>query len=96
MTKQYDVDVNEVEYTGIKVYDIMSLVDILSESMDRITTETMKFNSGDNSALIMADEISRVAPQLLVLTNVIHDKLDETHSDIYKIVNTALEKERNK
>lgn len=56
----------------------------------------MNFKSADNSALIMADGISRVTLQLLVLTNVINDKLDETHSDIYKIVNTPLDKERNK
>lgn len=45
---------------------------------------------GEEPAVLLADEIKRVTPQLVSLTNVINDKLKETHSDIYKIVNEGL------
>lgn len=55
-----------------------------------MTVKEYPMKKGEEPAVLLADEIKRVTPQLVSLTNVINDKLKETHSDIYKIVNEGL------
>lgn len=41
MTKEYDI--TDVEFTGIKVYDLIQLMDMLSDTILRIDSERISY-----------------------------------------------------
>lgn len=88
MIKSFDV--NDVEMSGIEVYDIINLVRLLSNSIQRIDGERISYENKQEPANLLAEEIRIVAPQLVSLTNVIEDKLTDTHGRIYDMVNEEL------
>ncbi|WP_125708077.1 hypothetical protein [Companilactobacillus zhongbaensis] len=76
--------------SGIEVYDIINLVRLLSDSIQRIDGERISYENKQEPAILLAEEIRIVAPQLVTLTNVIEDKLTDTHGRIYDMVNEEL------